>query len=58
MGISSTLLVFALLGYTPPFGGMVAEDVASGLAFAALTDHRLSKYNPLRGISDDLNAYG
>ena len=26
------------------------------VAFAALTDHRLSKYNPLRGISDDVNA--
>ena len=26
------------------------------VAFAVLTDHRLSKCNPPRGISDDVNA--
>jgi hypothetical protein len=28
------------------------------VAFAVLTDHRLSKCNPFQGISDDVNAKG
>ena len=48
-----------------PFGG-ISDDVNAlsingrlrhpVVAFAVLTDHRLSKSNPFRGISDDVNA--